>query len=81
MKTWKLPVCVAILILVLTPLTPAQAPDLVQLPPPPLPTGPPGVKAPPVPLKPTARKAGEAQVYGAVTDQSVAVLPVADHGH
>jgi len=76
-RTWRVPVCVAILILVLAPLTPAQVPDLVQLPPPPLPTGPAGVKAPPAPMKPSARKAGEAQVYGAVTDQSGAVLPVA----
>jgi hypothetical protein len=76
-KTWKVPMCVAILILVLAPLTPAQVPDLVQLPPPPLPTGPAGVKASPAPMKPSARKAGEAQVYGAVTDQSGAVLPVA----
>ncbi len=81
MTTWKLLVCVAVLILSLAPLTTAQAPirpDLVELPPPPLPVGPAGVKAPvapPAPAKPSAKKAGEAQLFGSVTDQSGAVLP------
>ena len=77
MKIWKVPVCVTVLILVFAPLTPAQVPELVAVPPPPLPTAPAGVKPPPAVMKPSARKAGEAQVYGAVTDQSGAVLPVA----
>jgi|SRR5882672_2523855 len=76
---WKLLVCVAALILSLAPLTPAQVrPDLVELPPPALPTGPAGVKAPPAattPAKASAKKAGEAQLFGSVTDQSGAVLP------
>ncbi len=73
-------VCIPAIILVLTTLSPAQVPigpDLVPLPPPPLPTGPPGVKGPPAPAKSSTRKAGEAQLYGAVTDQSGAVLPSA----
>jgi hypothetical protein len=76
-KTWKPPAYVAVLILVLASPAPAQVPDLVQLPPPPLPAAPAGVKPPSGILKPSAKKAGEAQVYGAVTDQSGAVLPIA----
>jgi len=76
---WKLLVCVAVLILSLAPLTTAQIrPDLVELPPPPLPVGPEGVKAPAPPAaaaKPSSKKAGEAQLFGSVTDQSGAVLP------
>ncbi|MBI3477730.1 MAG: carboxypeptidase regulatory-like domain-containing protein [Acidobacteria bacterium] len=77
MKIRTLLVCVSIICFILLPAALAQmqvAPGLVQLPPPPLPSGPPGVAAPP-PVKPSARKAGEAQIYGAVTDPSGAVLP------
>ena len=85
MNMWKLLVCVAVLIFSFAPLTLAQVPirpDLVELPPPPpLPDGPAGTKAPvavgapPAPAKPGPKNPGEAQVYGSVTDETGAVLP------
>jgi len=85
-KLWKLIRWFPVLILVLglLPLVSAQVPigpDLVP-PTPVIPPPPPGAKAPATPtttsaaaLAPSPKKAGEAQVYGAVTDQSGAVLP------
>ena len=88
MNMWKLLVCVAVLIFSFAPLTLAQVPirpGLVELPPPPLPDGPAGTKAPvavapavgapPAPAKLGPKNAGEAQVYGSVTDETGAVLP------
>ena len=78
MNIRKLLVCVPVMLLLLAGLSLAQiAPGLVELPPPPLPTGPAGAKAPPAPVKPSAQKSGESQIYGAVTDMSGAVLPAA----
>ncbi|HWZ81848.1 MAG TPA: carboxypeptidase regulatory-like domain-containing protein [Terriglobales bacterium] len=86
MKIPKLLVCVAVLIITVTPLALAQIrPDLVEVPPPPPPIGPNGeqaqppqmpatAQAPPAQAKPSPKKAGEAQLFGSVTDQSGAVL-------
>ncbi|MFZ1132734.1 MAG: carboxypeptidase regulatory-like domain-containing protein [Terriglobales bacterium] len=83
MKTLKCLLPLASCFLALAPLALAQVPIGPDLVPPTvqLPEPPPGVKPPAVqtteaaaPIKPSAHKESESQVYGAVTDQSNAVL-------
>ena len=84
MKTLKCLLHFASLFLVLAPLSWAQVPigpDLVpptaQIPEPPAGAKPPSAPTTQAaaPVKPSPHKADEVQVYGAVTDQSTAVLP------
>jgi len=83
-KTLKCLLHFASFFLVLAPLSLAQVPIGPDLVPPTvqIPDPPAGAKAPSAqttqaaaPIKPSPHKAGEVQVYGAVTDQSNAVLP------